>query len=55
MKIGSTMKEVKSENVCVAVKVFLVNMLESVSALIARGQMIIKSALKVIQNMVFRK
>lgn len=49
------MKEVKSENVCVAVKGFLVNTLESASAVIARSQMIIKSALTVIQNMVFRK
>jgi hypothetical protein len=49
------MKEVKSENVCVAVKVFLVNTLESASALIAKALKIIRSALTVIQNMVFRK
>ena len=55
MRIGSTMKKAKKENALDAVKTFLVNTLESVSALIARGQTIIKSALTVIQNMVFRK
>ena len=49
------MKEVKNENALDAVKIFLVNTLESVSALIAKALTIIKSALTVIQNMVFKK
>ena len=49
------MKEAKKENVCGAVKNFLVNTPESVSALIVRGRTIIKSALTAIMNMVCKK
>lgn len=55
MRIGSTMKKAKKENALDAVKTFLVNTLESVSALIARGQTIIKSALMAMKSMVYRK
>lgn len=55
MRIGSTMKEAKKENALDAVRNFLVNTLESVSALIARGQTIIKSALMAMKSMVYRK
>lgn len=49
------MKKAKKENALDAVKTFLVNTLESVSALIARGQTIIKSALMAMKSMVYRK
>ena len=55
MRIGSTMKKAKTENASDAVKTFLVNTLESASALIVRGQTIIKSALMAMKSMVYRK
>ena len=55
MRIGSTMKKVKKENALDAVRNFLANTLESVSALIARGQTIIKSVLMAMKSMVYRK
>ena len=55
MRIGSTMKKAKKENALDAVRTFLANTLESVSALIARGQTIIKSALMAMKSMVYRK
>jgi len=49
------MKEAKKENALDAVKTFLVNTLESASALIVKAQTIIKSASTAIKSMVYRK
>jgi len=49
------MKEAKKENALDAVKTFLVNTLESASALTVRALTIIKSALMAMKSMVYRK
>ena len=49
------MKKAKTENASDAVKSFLVNTLESASALTVKALTIIKSASTVIMSMVYRK